>query len=276
ISISGPFVSTTSTVKRPPPASVTARCNTFSELARHMLTFTPYLRSKACATAPMSFACADVYRLSSPSFLAPATSLSSRSAPSYRAGFTCASAPAASAPRSSASKGLTSINRFPFDRRPFGQQSLCIVVVNGCGERNLARGDQLCHQSMPGPDLRFRLRQLAKECEALLFAHPFDDRAEPVGVARLDADPADPSRMQQILVRVRHLVWLHEIRVVGDGEEIEPIRHIVTMLRKRLRRQVPELRAVELLQHALPIERLHLRAVQLERIDAIASCARLD
>src|SRR5437588_324557 len=85
-----------------------------AELARHMFTFTPYFCSKAFATAPMSFACADVYRLSSPSFLAPAISFSSRSAPSYRAGFTCANAPAASALRTSASKGLTSINRYPF------------------------------------------------------------------------------------------------------------------------------------------------------------------
>src|SRR5437879_2486288 len=82
--------------------------------ARHMFTFTPYFCSKAFATAPMSSACAEVYRLSSPSFLAPAISLSRRSGPSYRAGFACASAPAASAPRSSASKGLTSINRYPF------------------------------------------------------------------------------------------------------------------------------------------------------------------
>src|SRR5438445_13630854 len=47
------------------------------------------------------------------------------------------------------------------------------------------------------------------------------------------------------------------------------------MLRKRLRRQIPELRAMELLQHAFAIKRLHLRAVQLERIDSKSPGTRL-
>src|SRR6266508_3758410 len=44
-SISGPLVSTMSTVLRLARASATARCSTFSELARHTLTFTAYFFS---------------------------------------------------------------------------------------------------------------------------------------------------------------------------------------------------------------------------------------
>src|SRR3989449_803360 len=83
-SISGPLVSTTSTVLRLARASATARCSTFSELARQTLTLTPYFFSKAPTSAPMSSDCAEVYRLSSASFLAPSISFFRRSGPAYK------------------------------------------------------------------------------------------------------------------------------------------------------------------------------------------------
>ena len=59
-SISGPFVSTMSTVLRLLRASVTARCSTFSLPARQVVVFRPYFFSKPAISAPMSSLCADV------------------------------------------------------------------------------------------------------------------------------------------------------------------------------------------------------------------------
>jgi hypothetical protein len=42
----------------------------------------------------------------------------------------------------------------------------------------------------------------------------------------------------------------------------------LAVLRKRRRRQIPELRAVELLEQAFAVQGLHFRAVQLEGVAA--------
>src|SRR5712664_500598 len=84
-SSSGPLVSSTSTAKRLARASVTARCSTFSELVRNMLTLMPYFFSKAATSAPMSSPWAEVYMLSARSFFAPSTRRCVRSAPWYEA-----------------------------------------------------------------------------------------------------------------------------------------------------------------------------------------------
>jgi hypothetical protein len=59
-SSSGPLVSRTSASARFARASVTARCSTFSELARQPFTFTPYFFSKAVESAARSSEMSDV------------------------------------------------------------------------------------------------------------------------------------------------------------------------------------------------------------------------
>jgi hypothetical protein len=59
-SSSGPLVSATSIVCLLPRASWTARCSTFSLLARQTLTLMPYFFSNAATSGPMSSFCADV------------------------------------------------------------------------------------------------------------------------------------------------------------------------------------------------------------------------
>jgi hypothetical protein len=60
ISIWAPSVSTTSTSKRPPRASVSTRCATFSPLARHRLTLMPYFFSNASVSGRESTSCIEV------------------------------------------------------------------------------------------------------------------------------------------------------------------------------------------------------------------------
>ena len=59
-SSSGPFVSTMSNSKRLLRVSVSARCITFSELARQTFALTPYFFSNASVSAFMSSTGADV------------------------------------------------------------------------------------------------------------------------------------------------------------------------------------------------------------------------
>ncbi len=60
ISISGLLVSITSTAKRRAFASVSARCTTFSESARHSSTLMPVFFSNACASGPDSVGASEV------------------------------------------------------------------------------------------------------------------------------------------------------------------------------------------------------------------------
>ena len=56
----GPLVSTMSASWRPARASVTARCSTFSEFARQVLSLTPYFFSNAAASAVRSSGTSEV------------------------------------------------------------------------------------------------------------------------------------------------------------------------------------------------------------------------
>src|SRR5262245_3788436 len=59
-STSGALVSTTSTLRRPPRASVSALCDTFSLSSRQSWTLTPYCFSKAWASGPDSVVAIEV------------------------------------------------------------------------------------------------------------------------------------------------------------------------------------------------------------------------
>src|SRR5213594_3431571 len=90
--------------------------------------------------------------------------------------------------------------RLPADRSAFYDQPLGVMVVDGGGERDLARGDELGHQRVPRAYLGLRRGELPEECEALLLAHRLDHRAEPVGVAGFDPDAAGETRVNEVLV----------------------------------------------------------------------------
>ncbi len=167
------------------------------------------------------------------------------------------------------------LERLPADRGTLHGQAFRVVVVDICGERDLARGDQLTHECVPAADLRLRLRQPAEEEKPLFLAHVFHHGAKPVDIASLDADPAGEPRVKKIVVGIRHLVRLHEVGVVADGEEVEAVRDVMPVLRKSGLGQVAEMGAAELVEQLFAVERLHLGAVRLQDVADETAGARL-
>jgi hypothetical protein len=59
--------------------------------------------------------------------------------------------------------------------------------------------------------------------------------------------------VDKVLVGIGHLLGLHQVGVVADGEEVEAVGDVVAVLREARRRQVLEVRAVELLEQVLAV-----------------------
>ncbi len=156
--------------------------------------------------------------------------------------------------------------RLPLDRRALHGHALDVVVVEVRRQRNLARGEQLPEERVADADLRLRLREPAEERQPLLLAPVLHHRAEPVDVARLEADAPGPARMEQVVVRGGHFLRPHEHRVVADGEEVEPVGDVTAVRRKGSGGQLVEVRAVELLEKPFAIHRLHLGTARLEHV----------
>ncbi len=165
--------------------------------------------------------------------------------------------------------------RLPVDRRAFLLQLVDRLVVERERDRDLARGDQLGHQRMAAAHLRRHRREFLEIGEALLFAHGFRHRREPGDVGRLDAELAAPFRGEQVCVARGQVLAFHQPGVVAhDGKE-QVVGRVVAVLRKGLRRNVGEGRAVELLQQPLLVQDLEARPAALEGIGRELAGARL-
>src|SRR5213594_3694485 len=102
------------------------------------------------------------------------------------------------------------LDRIPVDRGASLLQLLGVVVVDGERERHLARGDQAGEQRVPPAHRQPVPRDdLAEKPQALVLADSLDHHREPVDVLGLDPQPPFPSRVQEILVGLRQLVFLH-------------------------------------------------------------------
>ncbi len=90
-------------------------------------------------------------------------------------------------------------------------------------------------------------------------------------VGPFDRYPSGPSRLQQILVRRGKLLSLDDVGVVAHHEESEPVGDVLPVAAgKRLGHDVAQHRRVEILEQALPVERLDAVGAGLEHVGLVA------
>ena len=107
-----------------------------------------------------------------------------------------------------------------------------------------------------------------------LLADLAEDAGQPVGIFLLDAEPALPLRVGEVLPRLRQLLFLHELGVVGLHEHVEPRAHPFAVRTDRRGDQVGVMRALDELENLLARQRLQLGSVGLDDVDGMAAGAR--
>ena len=164
----------------------------------------------------------------------------------------------------------------PVDRRAVVLELLGLVIVDGQRERHFARHHQideqgvaLAHRHAVGRD------DVAEQLESLGLAEVADDAGKPVDILGLDAELAFPLRVQQVVIRFRHVLFFDQLGVVSAGENVEPGADPFAVRQYRLRQQVGEVGRFHFDQQFFPVQRFHLRPVGLEDVGVEAAAVRL-
>ena len=168
------------------------------------------------------------------------------------------------------------IKREPVDRCAFALELLGRVVKGRQRQRHLAHRHQIGEQRVTLADREaVGLGDVAKELEALLLPHHLDETGEPVGIVGLDRNPAFPFRIEQVLVALRQVGFLHQIGIVGGDQHIQTEARPGSIGWDRGRHQVGEIGRLDLGEELLGIQRLHGGRVVEHEINVVAPGACL-
>ena len=86
----------------------------------------------------------------------------------------------------------------PVDRRALDLHAVDVVAEDAEHQRDLAGDDAAGAVGVAGAHRHAVVAELAKELQAALFAHRFDQRREPLDVGRLHADALFPFWLEQL------------------------------------------------------------------------------
>src|SRR6266853_1683381 len=116
---------------------------------------------------------------------------------------------------------------------------------------------------------------VAKKLQTFVLSDFLHHHREPVDVLGLDPQAPLPLRMEKVLVGLRQLRLLHQIRVVGVDEHIEARPDPFAVRPDRVGKEIRKMRRKGLLQHFLAVQRLQLGAVRLDDVEVEAAGPRL-
>ena len=115
----------------------------------------------------------------------------------------------------------------------------------------------------------------AEELEPLGLAHHGEQLAEPVIVARLDAQAPLPARIAQVVVGFRQLVLAHRLRVVFLDPHREEGRRPLAVRRHARGGEVLVARRLDRREQLLAMQRLELARAGQHDVDVVSPGARL-